>query len=105
MPGGDRTGPLGQGPTTGKGMGFCRDNNIPVYNSSQGIPGRGFGRGFRRGPGYGRRGGFRFRGGFGNYFDDLSPDVSEKTLIENDIRILKDQLSALEERLSNIGEK
>ena len=89
MPGGDRTGPLGQGPVTGRGMGFCR----------------GFGGGFRRGPGYGRGGGIRFRGGFGNYFSDISPGVSEKTLIENEIRILKDQLAALEERLSKDKEE
>lgn len=105
MPGGDRTGPMGQGPVTGRGMGFCRGNDIPGYRSFQWTPGRGFGRGFRRGPAYGRGGGLRFRGGFGQYFDDISPDVSEETLIENEIRVLKDQLAALEDRLSKGKEK
>ena len=89
MPGGDRTGPMGQGPITGKGLGDCR----------------GFGRGFRRGPGFGRGRGLGFRGGFGNYYDDLSTNVSEDTLIENEIRILKEQLAALENRLSKSKKK
>ncbi|RKD31182.1 DUF5320 domain-containing protein [Thermohalobacter berrensis] len=38
MPRGDRTGPYGEGPVTGRGMGYCRGF------------GRGYiGRGFRRG--------------------------------------------------------
>jgi len=39
MPGMDRTGPLGQGPLTGRGLGLCR--------AGAGLR-RGFGRGFRR---------------------------------------------------------
>jgi hypothetical protein len=105
MPGGDRTGPSGEGPITGRGMGYCRGNDYPGTKSSQWNPGRGFGRGFQRGPGFGRGRGFRFRGGIGNYYDDIGPDVSDKTLIENEIRILKDQLAALEDRLSKSKEK
>ncbi|MBT4363864.1 MAG: DUF5320 domain-containing protein, partial [Desulfobacteraceae bacterium] len=45
-----------------------------------------------------------YRGGYGNYYEG-SADVSEKTLLENEIRILKDQLSALEDRLSKSKEK
>lgn len=41
MPRGDRTGPMGQGPRTGRGMGFCAGNDVPGCAS-----GRGFGRGF-----------------------------------------------------------
>jgi len=29
MPGGDRTGPLGAGPKTGRGMGYCSGYNLP----------------------------------------------------------------------------
>ena len=47
MPDGDRTGPTGGGPQTGRGLGYCADNDQP---------GRGFGRGFgRRGRGRGWR--------------------------------------------------
>ncbi len=30
MPSGDRTGPMGQGSMTGRGFGFCSENDIPV---------------------------------------------------------------------------
>lgn len=58
MPGGDRTGPMGQGPMTGRAMGFCAGYEMPGYTKGYGgRMGRGFGfgrnieRGFRRGPG------------------------------------------------------
>jgi len=48
MPGGDRTGPLGQGPMTGRGLGYCTGYNDPGYTNPgpRGFFGRGFGRGF-----------------------------------------------------------
>ena len=49
MPAGDRTGPRGQGPKTGRGLGFCNDYNKPGYTNDQNRPfdGRGQGRGRR----------------------------------------------------------
>ncbi len=46
MPLGDRTGPMGQGPMTGRRMGSCTGYNATGY-SNCGF-GRGFGRGFKR---------------------------------------------------------
>jgi hypothetical protein len=57
MPGGDRTGPLGQGPRTGRAAGFCADFEIPGY-VNPGFSyrfGYGGGRGFRGGAGRGWR--------------------------------------------------
>ena len=56
MPGGDKTGPLGEGPLTGRGAGFCRGNDQPGYAGrwGEGRPG-GFGRGGCRGGGRGFR--------------------------------------------------
>ena len=105
MPRGDRSGPSGEGPTTGRGMGNCAGNDHPGYMNSFSNWGRGSEREFRGGPGYSRGAGFGFRGGYGSYKPGNISDVSEKTLIENEIRILKDQLSALEDRLSNSEEK
>ena len=105
MPRGDRTGPSGEGPTTGRGMGYCTGNDHPGYMTQGTNWERGYGRRFRGGPGYGRGPGFGFGRGYGNFYHGGSADVSEKTLIENEIRILKDQLSALEDRLSNTKEK
>ena len=100
MPRGDRTGPFGEGPLTGRRMGYCAEYDHPGYINW----GQGYGRGFRGGFGYGRGSGFGFRHGYGNYTPGSIANVSEKTMIENEIKILKDQLSALEERLSKIGE-
>ena len=83
MPFGDRTGPMGQGPMTGRGMGFCAGfvrpgfaSSVPVYPQAYAHGpvtrvwpgwgyGYGFGRGFGRGfgPGFGR--GWRRRGFYG----------------------------------------
>jgi len=112
MPRGDRTGPLGEGPKTGRQMGYCAGYESPGFAGMQtkwkgagrGFS-RGFGRGFGRGTGggYGRGLGSGYRHGYDRVYEDI-PDVSEKTLIENEIRILKDQLSGLEDRLSKLGE-
>jgi hypothetical protein len=56
MPGGDRTGPMGRGPMTGRGAGYGGGYGVPGYMNP--IPGRGFGFGFGRGRG-GRGGGGR----------------------------------------------
>jgi len=55
MPRGDRTGPNGYGPMTGRGAGFCAGYDAPGYvNSGYGGRGRGFGRGMGWGRGPGR---------------------------------------------------
>ncbi len=54
MPGRDRTGPLGAGPRTGRGMGYCGNNDqgrfvksVPTLRSGFRLGGRGAGRGWR----------------------------------------------------------
>jgi hypothetical protein len=50
MPGGDRTGPLGMGPMTGRGAGYCAGFPVPGYmNPGWGRGGGGGGRGRGRG--------------------------------------------------------
>ena len=61
MPGGDRTGPVGMGPMTGRAAGYCAGSADPGYVSAPG--GRGF-----RGSGGGRGGGDRGRHGRRNRF-------------------------------------
>jgi hypothetical protein len=54
MPGGDRTGPVGKGPMTGRGAGRCADNTESASDGAD--VGRGFGRqGRHGGRGQGRR--------------------------------------------------
>lgn len=59
MPFGDRTGPLGQGPRTGRGAGLCSGFAVPGYMNQGGGFGS-FGRG--RGGGRGRRNWFQATG-------------------------------------------
>jgi hypothetical protein len=101
MPGRDRTGPSGFGPMTGRHMGFCVDSSNQYYSNR----GLGYGRGNRGGFGLGRGYGLGYRYGYGNMNIENNPSVSDKTIIENDIRILKDQLSSLEEQLKQMGAK
>jgi hypothetical protein len=54
MPAGDRTGPRGIGPRSGRAAGYCAGFEMPGY-ANPGF-GRGFGVGFGRGPGFGGRG-------------------------------------------------
>ncbi len=53
MPAGNGMGPMGWGPMTGRGAGFCAGYGVPGYMNP--MPGRGFG----RGRGFGGRGGGR----------------------------------------------
>ena len=53
MPRGDRTGPMGMGPMTGRAAGYCADYGVPGYANP--APGRGFGMGWGGGWGRGRR--------------------------------------------------
>ncbi len=58
MPGGDRTGPMGYGPMTGRRLGYCAGYQVPGFTNTGGGMGmgwrrgrgRGFGRAFRSGP-------------------------------------------------------
>ena len=94
MPGGDRTGPMGQGPVTGRGLGFCTG-----YESAGFTKGAGYGSGRRFGMGrgmrYGRGGGGRGSGRMGAYgFSPRGmpcyPQAPSMTK-EDEIRLLKSQ--------------
>jgi hypothetical protein len=52
MPAGDRKGPEGKGPRSGRGSGYCSGSDKPGYQDAQ--PGRGLGKGTGSGSGRGR---------------------------------------------------
>lgn len=106
MPGGDRTGPAGQGPMTGRAAGYCAGYNVPGYMNP--VPGRGFrgaGRGgYPRGGGRGRVwGGGR---GYGRAYYPPQPPVhpgyAQPVSAEEEMRYLENQASALKEELKQI---
>ncbi len=98
MPGGDRTGPIGNGPMTGRRMGICATGESSDFGSFSGSR-RGFGRGFFGGRGRGFFGG-DFRRGYGFMENQETKKFSDKNAIENEISVLKNQLSFLEKKLS-----
>ena len=71
MPNGDRTGPEGKGPKTGRGLGYCAGNKQAGRNSD--APRQGQGRGLRNGSGrrLGNGLGRGQRKGFGRRFQEL----------------------------------
>lgn len=110
MPGGNRTGPLGFGPRTGRGMGYCAGYNMPGYTN----PGAGFGRG--RGMGFGRGRGFGWRAfsplpGPAPYYGPAYPDYSypqpspdeEKTYLEGLVKNLEGEMKEIKERLKELS--
>ena|SRR6056297_1200092 len=105
MPRGDRTGPNGMGPMTGRAFGYCTGHGAPGY---VGAPGPGMGMAW----GYG---GGRGRGGFGQgmgrgrnlgyagpytgpYGAPYGPYAEAPASAENRKAYLKDEMAALEER-------
>ncbi|OQY00332.1 MAG: hypothetical protein B6I20_08865 [Bacteroidetes bacterium 4572_117] len=95
MPRGDKTGPEGNGPKTGMGMGNCEDNNY----SGRTIGNFGFGRG-RGGGAYSNTGmgrGYRNRG-----YDSFSENQRGLfSFLRDEILNLKNQISDLNKRLSD----
>ncbi len=108
MPRGDRRGPNGMGPMTGRGAGFCNGNNAPGFMNN-GVAGGGYGMGAGRGFGNRRMGGGYGRGygqGSGPY-NTAAPIAgyskeAETGAIENEIAFLKNQLKAMESRLTEM---
>jgi len=92
MPAFDKTGPQGQGPMTGKGMGRCA---IPAGRQGGGL-GMGRRMGFGRCCGYGR--------GLGRYFGWNAPETKEeqKKDLSDYKKALQEELEDVEKRLSDI---
>jgi hypothetical protein len=95
MPGGDRTGPLGQGPRTGRGFGYCTGNDAPGYFRGY-CGGRGPGMGYGRGMGRGR--GFHAGRGYGFFNPAFSAGYPWMASMskEDEIRMLKSQVEGLD---------
>ncbi|WP_422485589.1 DUF5320 domain-containing protein [Gudongella sp. DL1XJH-153] len=96
MPRYDMTGPMGGGPFTGRGFGYCAQRAFGAMGY-----GRGVARGAGRGMGYGRGMGLRRGPGFGPVYYDV-PDLSEKELLEDEKAYLEEQLDAIKKTLSKM---
>jgi hypothetical protein len=111
MPGGNRTGPWGLGPRTGRGLGYC--SGFPTPGTMFTGPGLGFGRGFGLGRGLGRgmglgrgRGFWRPRvGGFwGHPYYPMTPFPFQPGR-EEEAAWLADQAKNLEQQLLQVQKR
>lgn len=93
MPARNGTGPMGQGPMTGRAMGFCTGNRV-VNNRFT----------FGRGMGLGR--GLGLRRGYGQYYNDLGPleYKSEKDFLAEQKEFLKQRLDIINCQLEDLVE-
>ncbi|HOJ59432.1 MAG TPA: DUF5320 domain-containing protein [bacterium] len=118
MPRGDRTGPMGMGPMTGRAAGYCAGYGVPGFANP--VPGWGFGlglgwgRGFRGGgrgwrhmyyatglPGWMRFGGYAAPYGFPIPYPQPDPD-REKQALKNQAAALQSQLDLIKKRLGEL---
>lgn len=93
MPGRDMTGPQGQGPMTGRGLGRCAGNTgfTPGMGRRRGQQaGMGLGLGRRRGAGWAANAGNAIA-------------VNEKQTLEEQAQLLEDRLSEVKQRLTEIN--
>jgi hypothetical protein len=108
MPRGDRTGPMGMGPLTGRGAGCCEVGRSPFFS-------RLFRMGYGRGPGFGGGGrgwrhmfhatglpGWMRFGRGGPAFGEEPPPETEKRLLEEEAGALKSQLDIVRKLIDEL---
>ena len=106
MPGFDGTGPLGQGPRTGGGFGYCPPGAAPysygqpvVYGVGRGGRPRGGGRGFTYGGGRGRR----WYGRAYGVIPPISATFPPQMTNEQELGWLKEQSQMMQDQLNQIN--
>lgn len=118
MPAGDGTGPMGRGPRTGRGLGYCAGYGAPGYMNP--APGRGLGLGRGGGRGWGgggrgwrhmyyatglpgwARGGYAPGWGYGPYRGPVVSSEQEADWLKGQAEALQRQLDAIGQRLEEL---
>ena len=111
MPRGDRTGPMGMGPMTGRAAGYCAGYATPGFmNPYGGRFGRGMGWG--RGGRWGRWGGYSM--GYPMGYPNVMPAYGavpygtayapehELEFLQNQAKVLGDQLNDVQKRIADL---
>lgn len=114
MPAGDRTGPVGYGPRTGRGVGFCSGFAAPGFANPGFGGGRGLGRGRGAGFRWGRGRGFGRGFGYGRpwaapypgyeYYPGPAAPAPEDELsaLKKESEFLKTELDNVNQRISEL---
>ena len=116
MPGGDRTGPAGMGPMTGRAAGYCAGYSVPGYmNPVYGRGGFGFGRGMGRGGGWGRGFGRGLGWGLGAYpygspypavpapYGTSATPQQEADMLKEQAKAMQEEIKAINQRIKDLG--
>ena len=118
MPYGDRTGPMGFGPMSGRGAGYCAGYAVPGYaNPVGGRMGMGYGMGYGRGwgRGFGRGRSIR-RGAYYGYpsyvpyaaippvypYQGTMDSKQEMDLLQSEAEDIKAELEAVNRRIDEL---
>jgi hypothetical protein len=117
MPRGDRTGPAGMGPMTGRAAGFCAGYAMPgfmnpVHGRGYGMGyGRGGGGGFGRGMGWGRGWGWAYPSApYAAPLPNVPRDFSaapqdEVTMLKEQAKYFGEALESVNRRITEIGKE
>ena len=116
MPGGDRNGPTGLGPVTGRGLGYCTKHVSPGYAYSSLEARSDYGFGFRGRSGRGRRNRNRYWDPAWDGYSDLersfvTPYHRGRTLQEEwkwlheEIKRTDEELKEMKKRISELKEQ
>lgn len=108
MPRGDKMGPGGQGPMTGRRMGYCTDNDTPAID----YPGRGmgYGRGMRgrgmQGRGMGRCMGGAYpvyaQAGYAPISTYVPDPAEEQRYLEQRAKLVESDLEDIKKRIQEL---
>lgn len=96
MPGGDRTGPLGRGPLSGRGCGPCRSVGPRNY---------GYDCGYGYGPGYTRGYGRRFTSRRGGYYPYEEVALEDREILELQKKELQARIKFIDKQLEELSEE
>jgi len=98
MPRRDGTGPAGQGPMTGRRIGYCAGFNVPGFINSE------FGRGFGRGFGW-RKGMMPIQPQV-IPIQQIQPQVitekQEREMLEQELELIKREMDEIQKRLKEL---
>ncbi|MDK2800031.1 MAG: hypothetical protein PWP27_756 [Clostridiales bacterium] len=105
MPRGDGTGPMGMGPMTGRGAGYCAGYALPGFANYGGV---GFGRGMGGGRGFRRmfyltglpcwaRNGYTTAIPNGQVYDEKAALKNQEEFLEKQLKQVKDRLKSFDE--------
>jgi hypothetical protein len=112
MPRGDRTGPWGAGPMTGRAAGYCAGYSVPGFMNPTGGYGRGWGRG--RGRGFGRGWGRGFGRGLYAYpppavgqpvYPQAIPPVAQPQAPKQEVAALENYQKQLEAEKADLEQE